>query len=356
MLFDIPMFSSRTLDLDHSWTQGPTIMNTQSGQAAQRRFHTTFDEWSFHMRDAASAVKHTHGQRYRGVYALMISWGESDLHILPDINALAEMLVREYYVEVYPLVIPSSGDPTAFLRDAFAWLSDFFAHRDILMIVHYMGHGGLVDNSADGTNLHWYGTRQDDGPKVDAYNVLELLRNSPADLLIILDCCSAAGGATGISFELPTIPSSETGRTELLAACSPIDRTCVSDIFGDSFTRRLTAALKPADGVDPITTTSMLLVTRMTNELQNIFDRVGHVGGWVPPIPQILCVTKGSGREITLRPHRSTGTLLQFPRIRSTDDGPLGPMSNDWKRVPRGDGFGEDLGKSLPYYVYIYMP
>ena len=184
--------------------------------------------------------KYSGSADYNDISVLMLSWDKKgdDLRVHEEVNALKEVLERQYHYDVQytPLQRFSSKKTQVQLNRVVATWVDEHDKPNSLLVVYFAGHGADYDG-----NLVIAGKSNPlDARKVMdrvTWNTTEVnLQDTHADVLQIFDCCSA--GTLG----------SETGRGgfsrayEYLGATQKDQSTPIPG--PDSFTTALTWALK----------------------------------------------------------------------------------------------------------------
>lgn len=189
--------------------------------------------------------------------------------------------------------------------------------RTNLLIVYYTGHG---DHHSDEDGLHIRGVRREGGSRIGPAfkakarwkEVESLLAGADADILTILDTCSAGSAVKG--------SSEDTRVYEVLAATGRKKPT--SGPGPKSFTRAMIETLKEQLKISkdaPFTTFDLnqAIMRRRKNQSSQLFPRTGHSHRFVKLAP---LTTIRAFRAPTL-PRASFGLTLRFVFANSTMTG-----------------------------------
>lgn len=126
--------------------------------------------------------------RYQNVQVLLVQWEHEDLGVDGEVENLGVVFSASYpkgynfYTHRYSIPDDNSEDElTRRLLDFRRGATD-----NDLLILYYAGHAGGSDQECI-----WSGKRHHDSPRLNWHSIQNLLLGSPADVLLILDCCFA---------------------------------------------------------------------------------------------------------------------------------------------------------------------
>ncbi|KAE9374104.1 hypothetical protein N431DRAFT_556511 [Stipitochalara longipes BDJ] len=141
--------------------------------------------------------------RYKKVEVLLLRWEQDDLNVEPELSDLARVF-RKYNFGTESWLIPAQNSHRKMMLKAGEFVEKHES-KDCLMVVYYGGHA-YINPARQST---WCCTRKKDGPSLDWSAVQTLFVSSTSDVLLLLDCCSAASSA----------PRGGIAVTETIAAC-----------------------------------------------------------------------------------------------------------------------------------------
>ena len=126
--------------------------------------------------------------KYRNVQVLLVQWEDEDLGVDDEVAKLDAVFSSthpkgyNYHTQRYSIPNEESEDRLT------VRLLDFRrgATEEDLLILYYAGHA-----AGSAQECIWSGKREWDSPSLDWHNVQGPLLGSPADVLLILDCCFA---------------------------------------------------------------------------------------------------------------------------------------------------------------------
>ncbi|ROT34513.1 hypothetical protein SODALDRAFT_353821 [Sodiomyces alkalinus F11] len=184
---------------------------------AFKKADMTVDEFKERMQEACAnyfgpGIRH---RRYANLRVLCVAWatdlgpsGEEEggsLHIGPSRDSVYDIFVNSYKYTGEALNLPyDEASANALFQDALSRLLKDLGEDD-LAILYYIGHGvSAVLEQEHGLLLHpsmeAFG---DPVPKVDFHGIrTKMIDPAKTHVLMLMDCCCAAGGALGIGKEL----------------------------------------------------------------------------------------------------------------------------------------------------------
>ncbi|KAI9729939.1 MAG: hypothetical protein M1834_006136 [Cirrosporium novae-zelandiae] len=175
---------------------------------------------------------------YSNVGSLLITWENDDMNTRGEVKALQSILRDKFHYATDAFQIPSRRSETALVKK----VSDFvnaYDDSDNLIILYYGGHG-YVDEEYDGTEVLKISAREEGNgdigdPGAFFHDVLNLLKRTHSDVLLIVDCCFAARAFT----------NQELGRRKFeLLTSSPANMQSYSPNSDKSFTTLLIKVLE----------------------------------------------------------------------------------------------------------------
>ncbi|KAF4636649.1 hypothetical protein G7Y89_g1434 [Cudoniella acicularis] len=142
----------------------------------------------------------------QNVHVLLMYWEEDDMQVWREINGLRHVLEVNYNFDIKIFEIPSQN-PDDRVEAALLEMKGKLAPGD-LAIVYYGGHGAVNPM----LRLCISANQERNTPRLDWSVHQARLQRWSNDVVIILDCCDAAGSVT-------TVPKdNSSGRTEIIAA------------------------------------------------------------------------------------------------------------------------------------------
>ena len=171
--------------------------------------------------------------KYHRVQVLLVQWEDEDLGVDEEVGKLEAVFSRghpkgyNFHTQRYSIPNDRSEDQLA-LR-----LMDFRkgATDKDLLIVYYAGHAG-----GSAQECIWAAKHRHDSPRLNWHSIQNLILGSPADVLLILDCCFATLAAR----------NSGIGDNWMLGASNK--ETIATGVARNSFTSTLTRELKRCAG------------------------------------------------------------------------------------------------------------
>ncbi|OKL58041.1 hypothetical protein UA08_06739 [Talaromyces atroroseus] len=211
---------------------------------------------------------------YQEVKVLLLNWEDNDIglkpsgtgsYILDETRQLMEMFKNTYHYDAKYYLIPSNDPQQELAQILVDNVTDLTrkhrAGKKVLFIVYYNGHG--VYNKG---KLIWSarGTIDSQSPALSWYDLQTQLEKARFDVLLVLDCCNAAGAITSESKE---------GAMEVLAACGRESIALgpdVGSISGSPFTHSLTRHLhEQASDPDGLLTSKLYYLLQLDPILDN---------------------------------------------------------------------------------------
>ena len=136
---------------------------------------------------------------YRHVDVLLLQWEEDDLTVDSEIKELQNVFATRCNFATHRWGIPSIEPEKSLLNRILEFKKG--KTGDDLLILYYGGHAG-----GDPQELFWAAKNHEGSPELNWHNVQYTLLGSPADVLLILDCCfatlAARNGGTGANWFL----------------------------------------------------------------------------------------------------------------------------------------------------------
>ncbi|KAK3377174.1 hypothetical protein B0T24DRAFT_486480, partial [Lasiosphaeria ovina] len=130
----------------------------------------------------------------RTVNVLLLRWEYEDLGVGSEVEALAQVLDRDYGFQVQQCQIPVERPIRKLTQTISNWVDDHDSEHN-LFILYYAGHG-VID---EGRQVVWRNLRN---VKHERFAELkwngceDILHEAVSDTLFLLDCCCAAGSAS----------------------------------------------------------------------------------------------------------------------------------------------------------------
>ena len=121
---------------------------------------------------------------YSNVDVLLLQWEGDDLKVDSEIKELEKVFVTRCHFTTHRWSIPSI-DPEDSLIHRILQFKKGKTENDLL-ILYYGGHAG-----GDPQECFWAANSHEGSPELNWHNVQYTLLGSPADVLLILDCCFA---------------------------------------------------------------------------------------------------------------------------------------------------------------------
>ncbi|MCJ1250637.1 hypothetical protein MMC30_007865 [Trapelia coarctata] len=162
--------------------------------------------------------------KYPHVDVLLLRWAADDLGVLEELEKLNNVFRSMFKFTTRTWDIPSEDSEDELMREIMSFRKGKL--RGDLMILYYGGHAGGTPQECI-----WAANEQDDPPTLNWHNVQSYLLGSPADVLLILDCCFATLAAR----------NSGIGDNWLLGAS--VKETAAAGVSRNSFTSALTREL-----------------------------------------------------------------------------------------------------------------
>ena len=126
--------------------------------------------------------------RYHSVEVLLLHWEEDDLQVKKEVNDLEQTFKSGLNFTTHAWMIPSADSEEKLMHRI--W--DFRRGKtdNDLLILYYGGH-------AEGNNYEciWAANSKEICPTLNWHNVQSTLLGSPANVLLVLDCCYATSAA-----------------------------------------------------------------------------------------------------------------------------------------------------------------
>ena len=121
---------------------------------------------------------------YNSVKVLLLQWEEDNLKVNDEVTELDKVLHNKCNFNTQPWKIPSVDPEDALIRR----ILDFKKGKSAgdLLILYYGGHAG-----GNPEQCIWSATDRPQSPELNWHSVQQTLLGSPADVLLILDCCLA---------------------------------------------------------------------------------------------------------------------------------------------------------------------
>lgn len=160
--------------------------------------------------------------QYTAVTALLLYWKENDVHPKGEVTTLRHLFEHELNYSTVTLEIPteSASAQLELNREIAAFTARNSTHADTLIVIYYAGHCYPDENGkaqwaacvisaaesfltpfADGKTSYENGE-----PKLAWWKTQQMLYDAIGDVLVLLDCCSAAlvseGNKLGGKFEV----------------------------------------------------------------------------------------------------------------------------------------------------------
>ena len=136
---------------------------------------------------------------YSNVDVLLLQWEGDDLQVDSEIKELDHVFASRCHFTTHRWDIPSI-DPEESLINRILQFKRGKTENDLL-ILYYGGHAG-----GDPQECIWAAGKHEGSPELNWHNVQYTLLGSPADVLLILDCCfatlAARNGGTGANWFL----------------------------------------------------------------------------------------------------------------------------------------------------------
>ncbi|KAK8022117.1 hypothetical protein PG993_012884, partial [Apiospora rasikravindrae] len=136
---------------------------------------------------------------------LVLYWDGGDPGFKDECDAVRKLFEEVFNYPTEEFAIPSKNSQGALSYHIAGVLLD--RSPNSTLIIYYGGHAGLDNNIDRGQKCQSVWAK---GPTLKWYRIQEQMRDSPADILLILDCCYAAQAARGADDRV--------GRFEILAA------------------------------------------------------------------------------------------------------------------------------------------
>ena len=158
---------------------------------------------------------------YSNVDVLLLQWESDDLKVDREIKELEHVFATMCHFTTHRWSIPSIDPEDGLANRIFEFKRGKTV--DDLLILYYGGHAG-----GDPQECFWAANSHKGSPELNWYNVQNILLGSPADVLLILDCCFAALAAR----------NSGTGANWFLGASAK--ESVTTGVSRNSFTSALT--------------------------------------------------------------------------------------------------------------------
>ncbi|PHH71694.1 hypothetical protein CDD82_6370 [Ophiocordyceps australis] len=144
-----------------------------------------FESFARHLQDAAMLIqRQAQHLPYSDVSVLLLNW-EQDRSVDDDVDALDQVLHKEYRFKTQRWQIPSVPNPSIKLGVQMASFLEN-ARPSHLLIIYYAGHGYL---GPDG-QLYWACNMREDAAKVKWDGFRCLFEDAQSDILLLLDTCA----------------------------------------------------------------------------------------------------------------------------------------------------------------------
>ena len=121
---------------------------------------------------------------YSHVNVLLLQWEDDDLMVGSEIDGLEDVFATRCHFATHRWYIPSH-DPEDSLINRILEFKRGKTDKDLL-ILYYGGHAG-----GDPQECIWAAKNHEGSPELNWHNVQYTLLGSPADVLLVLDCCFA---------------------------------------------------------------------------------------------------------------------------------------------------------------------
>ena len=145
---------------------------------------------------------------YTSVTALLVHWEHNDINPENELDAVRDLFEKDFAFATLTFSIPPLCPQQALNREISAFVATYSNKSDTLLLVYYAGHGDVdakgksiwaayvksrqnVDIQA-GTSTDCLTRYEKNGPTLSWGRAQQLLYDAVGDVLIILDCCSAA--------------------------------------------------------------------------------------------------------------------------------------------------------------------
>lgn len=122
--------------------------------------------------------------KYAHVDVLLLRWATDDLGVLEELEKLNNVFRSMFKFTTRTWDIPTQDSEYELMREIMNFRKG--KRPGDLMILYYGGHAG-----GNPQECIWLPNVQDDHPTLNWHNVQSYLLGSPADVLLILDCCFA---------------------------------------------------------------------------------------------------------------------------------------------------------------------
>ena len=158
---------------------------------------------------------------YSNVDVLLLQWEDDDLKVDGEIKELEHVFATACHFTTHRWSIPSIEPEDSLVRRCLQFKRG--KTENDLLILYYGGHA-----RGDSQECFWAANQNKGSPELNWYNVQNILLGSPADVLLILDCCFATLAAK----------NSGTGANWLLGASAK--ESVTTGVSRNSFTSALT--------------------------------------------------------------------------------------------------------------------
>jgi hypothetical protein len=226
---------------------------------------------------------------YDAVYALLISWAETDdAKIADEVEAVRNLFESDFGFVVSKYAIPSDRSGANLQHTLTTLCIQNGEGKNNLLILYYAGHG---DASPEKRRAVWAAKRVG-GPTLNWYEVMPSAYAWGGDILMILDCCYALQASRG----------RDDRTVELLAASGLLEMTPPA---GDwSFTTRFIRVVSEKLGLLSSSPSSSHPEGCLT--VEDIYTALLQLSGkdMVRTTPARLLL-RGHGESIRLRPHKA---------------------------------------------------
>ena len=123
--------------------------------------------------------------RYTHVDVLLLRWADDDLGVGEEIEKLDELLRFRFNFSTRPWCIPRNNSQEELMKEILRFTMNKMPGD--LLILYYGGH---ADDSELQTCV-WAANQTTNSPTLNWHNIQSWLMGSPADVLLVLDCCFA---------------------------------------------------------------------------------------------------------------------------------------------------------------------
>ena len=157
----------------------------QSNGNITELLHSTSTQMQNQLNESARTRQRRPESPYKHVDVLLLQWEDDDLKVDSEVTELERVFATKCHFTTHRWSIPSINGEDKLIHRILQFRRD--KTEEDLLILYYAGHAG-----GDAQQCIWAATKRDGSPELNWHNVQYILLGSPADVLIILDCCFAS--------------------------------------------------------------------------------------------------------------------------------------------------------------------